>query len=138
MDAPLPGYLYFDEELHGGHYFIIGPDDPCDLNNVIVFCCTSKGHNRPELHGCHSNHELPSFHLEVGTTTALLLPTWVNLDKVYFYVKSDFNTKWRWAKVKLDISLTIDLLKCAGQSTAIAKFDSNACSAEAGSLESAQ
>ena len=137
MDAPLAGYLYYDKDLHDGHYFIVGPDDPIHNENVIVFCCTTKRHNRPNSDGCHANHRLPSFHLAPGTIPTLTLPTWVSLDEVYFYAKRDFDTKWRYAKEKFDLSLTIDLLKCASQSTAIMKVDAKACGNEANLLESA-
>ena len=135
MDAPLAGYLYYDEDLHDGHYFIVGPDDPIVSENVIIFCCTSKPLSRPNSAGCHANHRLPSFHLAPGTIPKLTLPTWVQLDEVYYYAKSDFDTKWRYAKEKLDLSLTIDLLKCASESTAIAKSDAKACGDEANLLE---
>lgn len=137
MDRPLAGYLYYDYELHGGHYFVVGPDDPVQSNKVIVFCCTSQPHGRPDTHGCHSDHELPSYHLKSGTVSALKSRTWIQLDELYYYLISDFDTKWKYAKEKLDVSLTIDLLGCAAGSDAISVVDAEACRIEAELLDRA-
>ncbi len=136
MAAPLPGYLYHDENLFGGHYFIVGPVDPAQVDNVIIFCCTSKKHDRPSSHGCHSSHELPSFHIETGKVPTLNLPTWVQLDEVYFYAKTDFQGHWFRPRDTLDLALTVDLLACASESMELAEIDAQACGNEAESLRS--
>lgn len=131
MDAPLSGHIYFDPELYDGHYFIVGPDDPINSNNVIAFCCTSQNHGRPQIHGCHSDFRLPSFHLGTGSARAISRPTWVQLDSVYYYNKADFDGKWKYAKEKLQLNLTIELLLCAARSTAISIADAKACQDQA-------
>ena len=132
MDAPLAGYLYFDPNLFGGHYFIVGPDDPIDSSKVVAFLCTSKQHKRPDSHGCHSSADLPSFHIEKGTVQSLTMPTWVQLDDCHYYNKSRFEAGgWSYAMEKLAFSLTIELLECAAQSEVLSKVDASACLDEA-------
>lgn len=133
MDAPLAGHLYFDPNLFDGHYFIVGPDDPVQTANVLVFCCTSKDHGRPSEHGCHAAFDLPSFHIEVGHVQELTLPTWVQLDEAYPYARTRFttNANWQYAKEKLTLPLTVEVLRCAAQSEGLASIDASACEAEA-------
>ena len=137
MGAPLAGYLYFDENLHGGHYFVVGPDDPWDADNVLVFCCTSQPHHRPPEAGCFEDLRYHSFHLPAGTVSRLTKPTWVLMGECYPYKKADFSGRWRVPREKLSLSLTVELLLCASRSKTLALTDSQRCAEEATAIQQA-
>lgn len=50
---------------------------------LYLVACTSQHHGRPENKGCLPNAYYPSFFIPVGSTRALELPTWVNLENYY-------------------------------------------------------
>ena len=141
MAIPLPGELYFDRTNFGGHFFIVGPEDPCDESNVVVFYCTSKQHDRdhPHTSACLVNHNLPAFFLPPDTLQSLPKPTWIKLDEPSYICKQRFESERAFQKNKRDalpIKLTVALLRCGAESVCMPRMDAAACTRLANLMES--